>query len=112
MLKVANTCELNPDKYPGNAEGIDDELNAGRLELSSGKPMDDDKGDSDNGPSSDNEDGKIKGADNEYHDGNELEAKGTPKEDDNGNAKGTDDELKKGKELDKELNNASYKLDN
>lgn len=110
-LKIRRDCKLEPKENPGKEDGIDDELNAGKLELNSGKPIEEDNGVNDNGPSNSEDDGKIKGADNEYHNGNELEAKGAPEKDDNGNAKGTDDKLKRGKELDKELNNAWYKLD-
>ena len=52
---VVNDCKLEPKEKPGNAEGIEDELNKGKLEL-----------------------GRIEGKDEEYNKGNELEAKGTP----------------------------------
>ena len=95
-------CNKEPKLKPDNCEGAVDELNEGKLELKEGRPIEEDNGDNDNGPSSDNdEDGIIEGADNEYSNGNELEANGTPEEDDNGNAKGTDKDELKGSKLDK-----------
>ena len=77
--KVVNDCKLEPKEKPGNAEGIDDELKAGKLELNKGKPTELDKGERDKGPTKDKlELGRIEGKDEEYNKGNELEAKGTP----------------------------------
>ena len=76
---VVNDCKLDPKENPGSAEGIEDELNAGKLELNKGKPIELDKGERDKGPNSDKlELGKIEGKEEEYSKGNELEAKGTP----------------------------------
>jgi hypothetical protein len=87
---VLSSCRLDPKENPGKADGTEEELKAGKLEDNNGKPTEDDKGDSDNGPSNDNEeDGMIDGADNKYHNGNELEASGTPLD-----IKGTSDGIK------------------
>ena len=60
--KVVNDCKLEPKEKPGNAEGIDDELKAGKLELNKGKPTELDKGERDKGPTKDKlELGRIAG---------------------------------------------------